>query len=848
MELVHPTLITPWPGRGLDICSYDSRNLVFAMRSQPTGFPAVFGVIAAQKAFLSPAAFGTLRDVFKKLADGSPFGAIGVHSESGELARAIAESAEGAGVNCHEIETARSSTKEGFSAAEMELVEASDLLLLISRAESPDAHSFQTDFIAYARNSGRSIIRLDPVTGGLDGDIPRQIEVDQGWLPELFEMAGLPADADLETIKSKMSALANKSAPTARAGGHWMVFLQGLAVCLPLAWLTQRVLGLPSLGIAGAGTFSVTLLLMTAIWWLRWRGMQKTWARSRLVAEVTRSLLAAADCPGTPTWRSLSLVPSLRPLRWLATPARKSAPFAEWRDAYIKNRITGQAEYFRKKQEEAQKLRKKFSRWTTIVLDLVLAIAFSGAAVAFFGQRWLEESGGDYLQVFFGVGGVAFAASLVLIQLLRNFQDLNRHTARFAQQQQFLEQARVRLASVQSEEAATEVVEDTESELLAEVLEWYFHAETAEQFVRVSDAENKSHVSTPFRTTERGLAGRLIGRVAVGTGTAGLFALQVIFGRMPWILASVAAAIIWIGYNAGGQAPDFHRFEKTVHLSSPSQSEFAPKPEETARGCAVLVHGLYGGAVLDSGADAWIKTCATEIENRMIGEGIGKPAICLVDWKAAARPSRFFQLGFGERMLLADLAAIRPQAYRVGDYSAIQIAKFMNEGKIDRNKPLHLIGHSAGGFVVARVATRLSEMGFVRNKGLLRVTILDTPVPDDPLVRELPKLWPTDYCVTSARVMKAPFDAVKEVADLDLHIKSPDYEEILTELRQRPKPVVGFWPSVGHWLWGWTSDFWQAHSSAYGWFELTIKKNPKYDTEGFNRSPLLKQKTTATPP
>lgn len=680
------------------------------------------------------------------------------------------------------------------------------------------------------------------------GELAAAIETDQGWLPDLFRVAGLAPDADLETIKAKMSAVANKSAPMARVGGNWIVFLQGLAVCLPLAWLTQRVLSLPSLGITGAATFSVALLLMAAIWWLRWRGMQKTWARSRLVAEVARSLLAAADCPGMPAWRSLALVPSLRPLRCLVTPAGKTAPFAEWREAYIKNRIDGQAEYFRKKQEEAQKRRKQFSRWTTIVLDLVLAIAFFGAAMAFFGRRWLEESGGDYLQVFFGVGGVAFAASLVLIQLLRDLQDLSRRTARFAQQQQFLEQARVRLASVQSEEAAAKVVEDTENELLAEVLEWYFHAETAEQFVRVSDAENMAHVSTPLRTTERGLAGRLIGRVAVGTGTAGLFALRVIFGRMPWILASVAAAIIWISYNAGGQAPDFHRFEKTVHLSSPSKREFAPTPEETAHGCAVLVHGLYGGAVLDSGADAWIKTCATEIENRMIGEGIGKPAICLVDWKAAARPSRFFQLGFGERMLLADLAAIRPQAYRVGDYSAIQIAKFMNEGKIDRNKPLHLIGHSAGGFVVARVATRLSEMGFVGNKRLLRVTILDTPAPDDPLVTELPKLWPTDYCVTSARVMKAPFDAVKEVAGLDLHIKSPDYKEILKDLRQSPNPVIGFWSSVGHWLWGWTTDFWQAHSSAYGWFELTIKKNSKYETEGFNRSPLLEQKTTATTP
>jgi len=804
------------------------------------GFPLVIGITARADIF-DDRILAALLITLKKIREHSPNDVFVVAVDRPSSTR-VAQAAAHASLPYRSIEIASGEAM----AADIALIETSDVFVFVSSAATRRDKS--NDPLRYAQAIDRRVISIDAETGTVAGDEAARSEIDQGWLPQLFQLAGLAPDADLPTVKTKMSALANKSAPMARVGGHWMVFLQGLAVCVPLAWLTQRVLGLPSLGIAGVASLSAALLLMAAIWWQRWRGMQKTWARSRLVAEAARSLLATADCPGTPAWRSLALVPSLRPLRWLATPARKRAAFAEWRDAYVKHRIDDQAGYFRKKQEEAQKRRKQFSLWTTIALDLVLAIAFFGAAMAFFGQRWLEESGGDYLQVFFGVGGVAFAASLVLIQVLRDLQDLSRRTARFAQQQQFLEQARVRLATVQSEEAAAEVVEDTESELLAEVMEWYFHAETAEHFVRMSDAENKAQVSTPLRTTERGPAGKLIGRVAVGTGTAGLFALRVIFGRLPWILASLAAMIIWIFYNAGGQAPDFHRFEKTVHLSSPSQSEFAPKPEETARGCAVLVHGLYGGAVLDSGADAWIKTCATEIENRMIGEGIGKPAICLVDWKAAARPSRFFQLGFGERMLLADLAAIRPQAYRVGDYSAIQIAKFMNEGKIDRNKPLHLIGHSAGGFVVARVATRLSEMGFVRNKGLLRVTILDTPVPDDPLVRELPKLWPTDYCVTSARVMKAPFDAVKEVAGLDLHIKSPDYEEILTELRQRPKPVVGFWPSVGHWLWGWTSDFWQAHSSAYGWFELTIKKNPKYDTEGFNRSPLLKQKTTATPP
>jgi pimeloyl-ACP methyl ester carboxylesterase len=197
--------------------------------------------------------------------------------------------------------------------------------------------------------------------------------------------------------------------------------------------------------------------------------------------------------------------------------------------------------------------------------------------------------------------------------------------------------------------------------------------------------------------------------------------------------------------------------------------------------------------------------------------------------------------------MLADLAAIRPQAYEVGDYVAIKLARMINDNKICKDKPFHLIGHSAGGFVVARIAVLLSELGLVPNKDLLRVTILDTPMPDDPVLKELPKYWPTDFCLTSYSVLELPFDAVKEVPGL--HVLKPKYKEILTELARPGRDVAeGRWRSwywIRYYLWGWISqaatEFWKAHRSAYGWFELTINKNPKYANEGFNKSPLLPQ-------
>ena len=75
----------------------------------------------------------------------------------------------------------------------------------------------------------------------------------------------------------------------------------------------------------------------------------------------------------------------------------------------------------------------------------------------------------------------------MLIQIVRELHEVDRRSARFAQQQRLLLNARGKLARSQTPELALEVVSNTESKLLDEVLEWYFHAETAERFVELRE-------------------------------------------------------------------------------------------------------------------------------------------------------------------------------------------------------------------------------------------------------------------------------------------------------------------------------------------------------------------------
>jgi hypothetical protein len=165
--------------------------------------------------------------------------------------------------------------------------------------------------------------------------------------------------------------------------------------------------------------------------------------------------------------------------------------------------------------------------------------------------------------------------------------------------------------------------------------------------------------------------------------------------------------------------------------------------------------------------------------------------------------------------MLQDVVAIRKQAYEVGNELSFRLALLVTEGVIPKNQPLHLIGHSAGGFVVARAAINLVKMNLAPSP--MRVTILDTPAPDDELLVTLPAKCPTDFYVSSA-VGGAipPFLNLADFSAANMHMK---------------KLVA---PADLSWL--------DAHRWAYKWFIRTIAEPACDDCqgEGFNRSPILK--------
>lgn len=798
------------------------------MKGQRVGFPLIVGFVA-DHLILSAQAAQTVQEVLRQLRERSPGGVLVTTAvRDAQLAT------EQAGISWESLsdDTAGGSHsgQDASESAQIGLVEASDLVLIVSSAVADN--SAISHLLVLARSLARPVLRLDE-NGVLMDKLPPRIESETGWLADLFRLADLSPNDSLETIQARMDALANRAAPITRRWWKWILFLQGITVLVPLTWLVQRLV-LVRIEWVALMTFVTVVLLVAVNWWLRWRGMQKTWARARLVAEVARSLLATAACPIGSSLQILAEVPSLRPLRWLARRRASAIPFPEWRQLYLEKRIDDQEKYFREKQRQSEQQRKQLTRWATLLLDIALAFAFAGAVVSFApdARGWLRMLGDFRLEIVLGVAGATMPLGLLLVQLLRGVQEVNRRTARFAQQRQMLQQARARLANLSSPAAAMEVIAETERQLLAEVLEWYFHAETAEHFFLSREAD-KSERTARAVPVDNPSAFYFVRRTVGITSVAGLFLLRVVMGRIPWIVASGAAALMWIAYHQPSDVATRDQLKPLARLADRYGKDWIPDPAKLAHGCVIIVHGLYGdiGSELNA-SKGWPKACAAKIADAM---GDNAPDVCVVDWHEAAQTAHFNNLnvGFGlfkQEDLFTDLAGVRTQAEEVGNLLAFRLAMMIMDDKnptIRRDEPLHLIGHSAGGFIVARVAVLLKK--FHAAPRPLHVTILDTPAPTSEITMALPNLYPdgtVDFYISS--VMGGRQETFR-AADFSPKIRTLVISSKV-QASQDKNFANGFVKKLG--------NLWVEHRYSFEWYMETIDHPEKFPNEGFNRSPL----------
>ncbi|MGL5017650.1 MAG: hypothetical protein ACRDBP_05925, partial [Luteolibacter sp.] len=626
------------------------------------------------------------------------------------------------------------------------------------------------------------------------------------WLPELCQAAGTGPDEPLPRIQAAMDDLALRAAPLARSWSRWMTLIQAAAVLMPLLWLLRRTLKFPP-SVAALGALLAVLALVGALWWVRWRGMQRTWARARLVAEVARSQVTAAVFPQLPVRRVLESISEIQPLLAMRDAAHEQ-PWPQWRETWLRDRLEDQLAYYKKAKERAEKSRRQFTRWSTTFMDVMLALAVGGVVLTL-SQRapqWLRLFGDYRAEAFLGVAGAMLPLGIILLQSLRYLQELNRRTARFSRQIVLLEKARAEISVTDSPEVALGIVSNIEEQLLDEVVDWYFEAETSEQFYQVREKKGSAAASGVAPGEHPGRAARLAWMVG---GMGLLFLGKVVLGRMPYLLAASAGTLAWLSFSSPSDPEARSHLRSEGTLMNEDGSAWVPDPERTVHGTIIIAHGLHDGAILTGTGEEsrWMRQMHEALGKRL---GERAPDIALVDWSVAAMPSNIHRLDPGDATakFLADLAGIPSQAREVGDLLAFRLAQLILEGQIDRSQPLHLIGHSAGGFVVSRAALYLKKMNLAPAK--MHVTILDTPAPDHELTVEVPSACTgMDFYVTS------PF-----VLGLDDH--APPAGVYLKHIA----------PAEG-------TGMLEAHSYAHKWFTETVTSAKPGDS-GFGRSPFAR--------
>jgi hypothetical protein len=257
-------------------------------------------------------------------------------------------------------------------------------------------------------------------------------------------------------------------------------------------------------------------------------------------------------------------------------------------------------------------------------------------------------------------------------------------------------------------------------------------------------------------------------------------------------------------------------------------------PARIANGVIVLTHGLKSG-----GSEEWIRNLAARIAAEI--PAAQRPNIVIYDWEEDADPNglslptgsgviataakRFSWVGklAGTALttlttadFMTDMLAIKPMGMRHGVILGnwLVMEGQANPPRVDFSKPVHFIGHSAGGFVVGEAAWILKQKNFIVD----RITMLDTPLAASHHLTDLPNPGVVDRYVSSY------FGLLESPGTWNL-----DDTEYQTLMAAFPDGVWALLKGLSATL---------AHDDAHEWYRSTVYPDPGFEFMGFHFSPF----------
>lgn len=216
-------------------------------------------------------------------------------------------------------------------------------------------------------------------------------------------------------------------------------------------------------------------------WRLHHGHVHEAWMQTRFAAEIIRGQkdagrlldpLAPLIARHHPTWRRFALATGLDLYR-------SGSPDQTWeqqRDAYIDVRLGVQIRYFRKNQQQAERVFHRAAAWGT-ALGKAAALFVLGALVykVLKALHWIEPKGGFVVLsvISFTLLPILLPLSVSLALSLRNALDAGRRTYRYAEMVQRLEEASAFIQSLKTASSIRRAVAATEEILIDELNEWH---------------------------------------------------------------------------------------------------------------------------------------------------------------------------------------------------------------------------------------------------------------------------------------------------------------------------------------------------------------------------------------
>jgi hypothetical protein len=357
----------------------------------------------------------------------------------------------------------------------------------------------------YARRKKKPLVWIHSETGAVTRERCEEAHFRDPVFESLLALpepvSGGHAMTPLEGFLRKTDAAATKHLPRVRSIETRIVLLNALAAFIA-AFATAMQYSAFDFVTLTILPMSYALFLMSR---LHFPKRRQRFVQARLAAELCRSLQATRDFPDRLTDLYRSAAPEFEHMMRSLLIAREiekrrihaigcAGEGGSFQERYLADRIRHQHRYYRNHRIHALPRAKRYT-WITVVASgaaVLATVVLAGIGLSATGFDPFPATFKFITQYFFGKGGMiptaapdskplallGIAAPLIasFFTALLAVNEYKRRSARYREMEQLLSVADVRLTNARTPRAIKQVIVDTETALLGENYQWYYHA------------------------------------------------------------------------------------------------------------------------------------------------------------------------------------------------------------------------------------------------------------------------------------------------------------------------------------------------------------------------------------